>query len=444
VKPYPSYEPSKMPWLGDVPSHWKVERLRFRATLNPGASKQLDANACVSFLPMEDIGEDGVLRLERVRAVEEVSAGYTYFEEGDVAIAKITPCFENGKGAVMRSLFGGVGFGTTELIVVRPAESVAPKWLYYLTMCQAFRSPGEAMMLGAGGQKRVPDLFVKDYSAAFPTIDEQHAIAEYLETETTRIDELVREKEGLVGLLDEARRSFISGLLSGDALAGSQSGNEWAPHLPEGWQIKRLKHLAQVRSGIAKGKDTEGRQTVELPYLRVANVQDGHLDLDEVSTIEVEASAVERFSLQPGDVLMNEGGDYDKLGRGALWSGEVSPCLHQNHVFAVRPVEEDLSEWIAAVTQTKYAKFYFMNNAKQSTNLASISQTNVKELPVLLPPKKVRQELLAKARSEAKAIAELVAHTQDEIALLKELRAATIADAVLGRVDVRTLSASPV
>ena len=254
----------------------------------------------------------------------------------------------------------------------------------------------------------------------------------------------MREKEGLVGLLDEARRSFVSGVLSGDALPGSPSGNEWAPHLPDGWQIKRLKHLAQVRSGIAKGKDMDGKQTVELPYMRVANVQDGHLDLDEVSTIEVEASAVERFSLQPGDVLMNEGGDYDKLGRGALWSGEVSPCLHQNHVFAVRPVEEELSEWIAAITQTKYAKFYFMNNAKQSTNLASISQTNVKELPVLLPPKKVRQELLVKAKSEAKAIAELIAHTRDEIALLKELRAATIADAVLGRVDVRTLSASPV
>ncbi len=226
--------------------------------------------------------------------------------------------------------------------------------------------------------------------------------------------------------------------LSGDALPGSPSGNEWAPHLPNGWQIKRLKHLAQVRSGIAKGKDTEGRQTVELPYLRVANVQDGHLDPDEVSTIEVDANAVQRFSLQPGDVLMNEGGDYDKLGRGAIWSGEVSPCLHQNHVFAVRPVEDGLSEWLAAITQTRYAKFYFMNNAKQSTNLASISQTNIKELPVLLPPKKVRDGLRAKAREEAQAIAELVAHTQDEIRLLKELRAATIAQAVLGRIDVRT------
>jgi type I restriction enzyme S subunit len=206
--------------------------------------------------------------------------------------------------------------------------------------------------------------------------------------------------------------------------------------------LKKLKHLANVRSGLAKGKDSDGKETVEMPYLRVANVQDGHLDLREVSTIPVEVNAIERYSLQEGDVLMNEGGDYDKVGRGAVWTGEISPCLHQNHVFAVRPIERDLSEWIAAVSQTQYAKFYFMNNAKQSTNLASISQGNVKELPILLPPKTERDRLLKQLQSEQTALNKLITHTQEEITLLKELRAATIADAVLGRVDVRTAAKS--
>ena len=179
---------------------------------------------------------------------------------------------------------------------------------------------------------------------------------------------------------------------------------------------------------------------MELPYLRVANVQEGRLDLREISTMPVEVDAVERFSLMEGDVLMNEGGDYDKVGRGAVWTGEISPCLHQNHVFAVRPVQRDLSEWISAITQTQYAKFYFMNNAKQSTNLASISQASVKELPILLPPKEQRDALLEKLGGELAAFDALITHTQEEIALLKELRAATIADAVLGRVDVRSLT----
>jgi type I restriction enzyme S subunit len=195
--------------------------------------------------------------------------------------------------------------------------------------------------------------------------------------------------------------------------------------------------LADVRSGLAKGKDYGGKPTVEMPYLRVANVQDGHLNLTEVLTIEVAADEAERFLLQSGDVLMNEGGDYDKLGRGAVWSGEVSPCLHQNHVFAVRPYEEDVSEWLAATTQTMNTKFYFKSNAKQSTNLASINQTNVKELPVLLPPPKERQQLLSQLRTEVLNIDDLIAHAQKEIELLKELRSATITDAVLGRIDLR-------
>ena len=437
MKPYPHYKPSGVPWLGDVPGHWDVERLRFRVKLNPAFSKPLSPDLPVSFLPMEAVGDDGTLDLERTRLVGEVASGYTYFEDGDVTIAKITPCYENGKGAVMQGLLEGVGFGTTELIVMRPTQADRPAWLYYLTRCSAFRLPGEALMQGAGGQKRVPDLFVKDYFAPVPPQDEQQAIADYLDTETARIDILIREKDELIGLLREARASLLSELISGDGLPGSPSGNEWAPHLPTGWELKKLKHLGQVRSGLAKGKNSEGRETVELPYLRVANVQDGHLDLREILTMPVEVNAIERFSLMEGDVLMNEGGDYDKVGRGAVWTGEISPCLHQNHVFAVRPIARELSEWLAAVTQTQYAKFYFMNNAKQSTNLASISQGNVKELPVLLPPKQEREALLRQLEIEQVRIDNLIAHTNDEITLLKELRAATIADAVLGRIDVR-------
>ncbi len=438
MKAYAQYKPSGSEWLGNVPTHWDVARLRFRAKLNPGATRPLLDTEVVSFLPMDAIGDDGELELEHFRSVVDVSSGYTYFEDGDVAMAKITPCYENGKGAVMRGLRGGVGFGTTELIVMRPQDDVVPRWLYYLTMCDVFRVPGEAMMLGAGGQKRVPDLFVKDYYAAFPPLSEQQAVADYLDTETARIDHLIREKEGLLGFLDEARTAAISGLLAGESLPGSASGNEWIPHLPHGWQIQRLKFVAIVQSGIAKGKDNENRETVEVPYLRVANVQDGHLDLEEVLTIEVPVEQVERFSLQKGDVLMNEGGDYDKLGRGAVWQSQIAPCVHQNHVYAVRPVEADVSDWLAALTQTKYARFYFMNNAKQSTNLASISQKNVKEFPVLLPPLAVRTALLQTVREQTKAIDDLVRHAKAEIDLLKELRTATIADAVLGRIDVRT------
>lgn len=206
---------SDAPWLGNVPKHWEVQRLRFRVKLNPPFSKPLSADLPVSFLPMEAVGDDGTLDLERTRLVSEVAAGYTYFEDGDVTIAKITPCYENGKGAVMEGLVEGVGFGTTELIVMRPIQADCPKWLYYVTKCNAFRFPGEAMMLGAGGQKRVPDLFVKDYFAPVPPRDEQQAIADYLDAETAKIDDLIAHTNEEITLLKELRAATIADAVLG-------------------------------------------------------------------------------------------------------------------------------------------------------------------------------------------------------------------------------------
>ena len=191
--------------------------------------------------------------------------------------------------------------------------------------------------------------------------------------------------------------------------------------VPEGWNRIALEKIAEVRSGVAKGK--KGLKTpIEVPYLRVANVQDGHVDLTEVKTIEIEEDKLERYSLKYGDVLMNEGGDYDKLGRGDVWLGQIEPCLHQNHVFAVRPNQDIVdSFFLAALAASTYGKTYFLSCAKRSTNLASINSTQIKEFPVLVPPlpeqKKIAQilstwdkaittteQLLANSQQQKKAL----------------------------------------
>ncbi|MDX9844543.1 MAG: hypothetical protein RBT42_12390 [Aquabacterium sp.] len=270
-----------------------------------------------------------------------------------------------------------------------------------------------------------------------PTV-EQIAIASYLDAETVRIDGLIEAKRKLLDSLVELKSARITEILTGAADNLVPTGDVWIPRIPRDWTLKRLKHLGQVRSGLAKGKKHDAStETLELPYMRVANVQDGHIDLSNVATLEVAADDVERYSLAVGDVLMNEGGDYDKLGRGAVWEGKISPCLHQNHVFAVRLDDVTWAPWISALTRTAYAKFYFMNNSKQSTNLASISQTNVKEWPVVLPPEDVRDQLLEQLTAELKRADDLIVHVELELEALAELRAATITDAVLGRIDVR-------
>lgn len=155
--------------------------------------------------------------------------------------------------------------------------------------------------------------------------------------------------------------------------------------IPSTWKATTLDLHAEVRTGVAKGK--KGLMNpISFPYLRVANVQDGHLDLSEVKTIDIEKRDADRYRLEEGDVLLTEGGDYDKLGRGAVWRGQIPHCLHQNHVFSVRPNRHDLlSEFLAYQAGSAYGKQYFQSCSKQSTNLASINSTQLRQFPLLLP-----------------------------------------------------------
>lgn len=175
---------------------------------------------------------------------------------------------------------------------------------------------------------------------------------------------------------------------------------------PPTTSAKPLVDLAEVVSGITKGRNLNGR-AVKVPYLRVANVQDGFLNLDEIKTIDALPDEVKSLSLQTGDIVMTEGGDHDKLGRGAVWNGAVPNCIHQNHVFRVRVDRHYLlPSYFAAFLRTPLAKRYFLRCAKKTTNLASINMTQLRGLPVPVPSLALQRkfEEVAKAINELAAI----------------------------------------
>lgn len=167
------------------------------------------------------------------------------------------------------------------------------------------------------------------------------------------------------------------------------------PELPEGWVWASLDMLGEIASGVAKGTKRDANvQVREVPYLRVANVQRGFLDLSEVKTILATERDIAELTLQAGDVLFNEGGDRDKLGRGWVWRDEVVNCIHQNHVFRMRPyLPEVLPELISHHGNT-FGKTWFQNAGKQTTNLASINMTMLRMFPVPLGPAEEQRELL--------------------------------------------------
>jgi type I restriction enzyme S subunit len=160
----------------------------------------------------------------------------------------------------------------------------------------------------------------------------------------------------------------------------------------EGCPVVELFEHADIVSGVAKGQKYGDRKTVRVPYLRVANVQDGHLDLSEIKTIHALPEEVEVLRLQPGDIVMTEGGDFDKLGRGAIWHGSRPDCIHQNHVFRVRLNQTTLMpSFFSAFLRSPAAKNYFLRCSKQTTNLASINMTQLRATPVPLVPLSTQQ-----------------------------------------------------
>ncbi|MCC9598660.1 restriction endonuclease subunit S [Rubrivivax sp. JA1055] len=444
---YPSYKESGIGWVGCIPSHWTVMQLG-------QASTERCDGPFGSGLTSDHYTDEGalVVRLQNIKAEgfyagEPAYIDVSYFRNeltrhavipDDLLIAGLG----DDRNLVGRACVAPAGLGEAlvkaDCFRFRLDQSLAlPAFAaLQLTAGAAFDA---GSLAGGTTRSRIPLGAMASRKIALPPMNEQCAIASFLESETAKIDALIAEQEKLIALLAEKRQATISHAVTkglDPSAPMKDSGVAWLGKVPAHWVITRLKFIAKVQTGIAKGKDTAGKETIDVPYLRVANVQDGFLALDDVATLAIEPEQLMRYRLLPGDVLMNEGGDFDKLGRGAVWHGEIPDCVHQNHVFAVRPHGVS-AEWLNQITSSHHAQFYFMCRSKQSTNLASISSTNIMDLPVLLPPVDEQYEILAFIAEETGRLDALRAASDKAIALLRERRSALIAAAVTGQIDVR-------
>jgi len=217
----------------------------------------------------------------------------------------------------------------------------------------------------------VTDRQVLDQILPLPSLDEQ-----------TRIVDLLSRAEGIIRLRREAQTATAELM---PALFIKTFGDPTTN--PKRWPVLPLARVSEIISGVAKGRDLSSSDTIELPYMRVANVKDGHLDLRDVKTITIKSSEVAKLRIEPGDLLMTEGGDPDKLGRAALWRGEIESCVHQNHIFKVRADRGKVSPfYLRSLAGSVYGKAYFLSVAKKTTGIASINKTQLSAFPVLLPP----------------------------------------------------------
>ncbi|CAM4003765.1 Type I restriction modification DNA specificity domain-containing protein [Helcobacillus massiliensis] len=401
---------------------WPMTRLRYLAEFNPPVPSSIrhSSDRLLPLFSMETISNFDLPLAPELRETSSLVTGYAFITQDDVAYAKVTPCFENGKGIVGTEL-DGPAFATTELTVLRPKPLMNQRFLSYILRSDLFRGPAIASMTGAGGLRRVSEADMKDLLVPTPGLAVQNRISDYLDHETAEIDEFVKDLKTLQTLTVERRWAALNEQLSDLSLAST---------------LTPLKVHAVIQAGLTLGTNYANKDLSDYPYLRVANVQAGSLDLDEIKTVAVPANVAQAVTLREGDVLVTEGGDRDKLGRGAIWPGHIAPMLHQNHVFAVRCEETLEPEYLTYVLEGQRARVYFDQTARQSTNLASTNVTLLRSFRFPVPSVEQQREFIKRQKTTDRICDAELEDITRAITLAKERRAALITAAVTGQIDV--------
>lgn len=430
---------------------WTPTRLRFVADFNPPVRADLlsEPDREVSFLPMEAVGEDGSLNLERTRSVDGVRTGYSYFEDGDVAVAKVTPCFENGKGAIMRALTGGAGFGSSELTVLRPRQGVDARFLRYFLASAKFMTDATGAMTGAGGLRRVPDWFIRDYPAQWPDSTMQTRIANFLDDKTARIDALIAEKERLRKAVQEHEQAVASDLLA----RGVQrhrllpTGKEFVPEAPENWKVVPLKRaLVRLNQGWSPQCESRPAESGEWGVLKVGCVNGTRFNAAENKALPASLEPDLSCLLFKGDVLVSRANTRELVGKAALVDDEYPNLLLCDKLYrlTLRP-EWVLPEFVVAVLRSDSSRRQIELGASgASSSMQNISQDVIRELVVALPPVSEQREIVAQLGDMRNANAALLQHVDEHVARLREYRSSLISAAVTGQLDLGAYKAASV
>ena len=343
------------------------------------------------------------------RARRVIRAGDTIISSVRTYLRAVLPVDERLDGTVV----------STGFAVARPV-AVEPRFLAWVLQSDVFVEEVVARSTGVS-YPAINPAELASVRVPVPLQSEQQRIARFLEEEIATVDDLIAAKQRMAALLDERLAAAIEEMLA-----------------PVGERTALLARFARIQSGLtidAKNELLPGAEPY--PYLRVANVQPGRVDLTEVKTALVEPSRAQRHRLRAGDVLMTEGGDIDKLGRGTVWAEQIEGCLHQNHVFAVRTDPHLLDpRFLALVTLSRAARTYFESTGVQSTNLASTSASKVLALPVPAVPLADQRRLVAAYEHERAATDRIVETLDDQIALLQERRRSLITAVVTGEMEV--------
>jgi type I restriction enzyme S subunit len=431
-QPYPQYSSN------GCPTTWDHKRLRFALRMNPSKSEMcIDETEMVSFVPMDAVGEYGGIRLNQEKELSEIGSGYTYFCDDDVVVAKITPCFENGKGALAKGLVNKTAFGTTELHVLRAnPEQLEPEFLFYLTISNLFRKLGESEMFGAGGQKRVPESFFKDFRAGLPSLDEQQAIARFLDFKTAQIDALIAKQQALLDKLAEKRTALISHVVT-KGLNPSASMKDtkaaWLGDIPNHWEAKRLKFLISEPLKYGANESAE-LSDPDLPrYIRITDVNDDGT-LREETFRSLPQDVADNYLLSDGDILLARSGA--TVGKSFIYKPSWGVAAYAGYLIRAR-MSDTMDADFAYLFLQSSSYWQWLNSVSIQATIQNVSAEKYASLVFPVPPIDEQLDIVSHLLVQLKRIDVQRERAVLVVDRLVEYRSAVITNAVTGKIDVR-------
>lgn len=410
AKGYTEMKDSGIQWIGQIPTHWLLKKAKYCVSITNGSDPKSEGSVPVYGSGSESFKTCG-----------------EYKEGPAVLIGR--------KGATLHipHYIEGRYWNVDTAFDVKPQEDFSLRYYYYLACVFDYNY--------YISQTTLPGMTQTNYNnmkLPCPSLDEQTAIASYLDAQCAKIDEIIAQAKASIEDYKQWKASIIYEAVTkglNPNVEMKDSGIEWVGNVPAHWRVTKIKNFVSLRSGITLGKQyPPDAQLVSRPYLRVANVKAEHVDLQDVATIMVTIEEAEKYALKPGELLMTEGGDRDKLGRGTIWHGEIPGCLHQNHVFAVQVDEKYmLTKFLDYLTASPVGREYFDLTAKKTTNLASTNATTILQFSVPIPPLTEQEKIITILDRNTATINEVIAEKETLVSDLESYKKSLIYEVVTGK-----------
>lgn len=425
---------SGIEWLGMIPEDWETERLQWHISEIKESNKPEKSRRILSLtnkrgvIPYEEKGAQGNVAKEDYTQYKLAYPGTIVANSMNILIGSVGKC----------DYFGCV---SPVYYVFKPNNGENLEFINYIFQTEQFQ---KELRRYANGileiRLRVSSDGILKRKVPFPSIYEQDQIVSTIESSTSKVDALIANVQAQIEKLKAYKQSLITEVVTkglNPNVPMMDSGVEWIGEIPVSWGIAKLQYCAKIRSGITLGKKyPDGAELIERPYLRVANVQNGGVVLDDLKTIEVSAEEDAQYRLSAGEVLMTEGGDRDKLGRGCVWLGQVEPCLHQNHIFALRTNKLLNPYFLSYVTASKIGRVYFDITAIKTTNLACTNSSKVLAFKLPLPSAGEQQQMVDYLDRQVDKIDKLISAKQSKIEKLEQYKRSLIYEYVTGKKEV--------